>query len=116
MSANHDRNAASDIPPPDPSVSAPRVRTIRAYNPAEVLQMVPRLLGFHPEESIVVIGTAGPNGAIRTTVRYDLSDPPNRDVAEEQARPTLSVLMADRCDRFIAIGYGPGRLVPPSPQ
>jgi hypothetical protein len=87
------------------------VHVVRAYNPGEVLALVPNLLGFNPECSMVVIGTSSPKGTIKTTVRYDLSDPPNGEVAAEQARHALRVLFVDGCDRFLAIGYGPDRLV-----
>ena len=52
--------------------------TVRAGSPAALLAIVPHLLGFVPEASLVVIGTAPPRDRIRVTLRYDLPDPPDR--------------------------------------
>ena len=32
-----------------------RTRTLRAKNPEDLLAMVPQVLGFHPEESLVLL-------------------------------------------------------------
>jgi hypothetical protein len=48
------------------------IPTLRISGPADLLQAVPYLLGFHPSESLVLIGLAG--GRLVVTVRADLVD------------------------------------------
>lgn len=46
--------------------------TLRISGPADMVRMAPYLLGFHPKESLVIVGLA--NRAIVVTVRIDLAD------------------------------------------
>ena len=48
----------------------------RPGSPAALLTLVPHLLGFVPEASLVVIGVALPRDRVRVTLRYDLPEPP----------------------------------------
>jgi hypothetical protein len=48
------------------------VQTLSISGPADLLQAVPYLLGFHPSDSLVLIGLAG--GRLVVTVRLDLVD------------------------------------------
>ncbi|MFI5068282.1 MAG: DUF4192 family protein, partial [Streptosporangiales bacterium] len=50
---------------------------VRVSSPADLLAVVPRLLGFHPTASLVVIGAGPPRGRIEVAFRYDLPDPPD---------------------------------------
>ena len=86
---------------------------IRVTSPAELLAVVPRLLGFHPSASLVVIGTGPPRERIELAFRYDLPDPPDPRTAGELAAHALSVLRHRRLGTVIAVGYGPGSLVTP---
>jgi len=45
---------------------------LRISGPGDLLAAVPRLLGFHPEESLVIIGLA--DGQLIATARMDLTD------------------------------------------
>lgn len=48
--------------------------TLRASGPAEILQVIPYLLGFHPEHSVVIVAMRGK--AVVVSARYDLDAPP----------------------------------------
>jgi hypothetical protein len=50
-------------------------QTVRLDDLADVCAAVPHLLGFHPTESIVVVGVMGERGRIEFTLRLDLPDP-----------------------------------------
>jgi hypothetical protein len=86
---------------------------VRAGSPAVLLRLVPHLLGFVPETSLVVIGVGPPRDRIRVTLRYDLPDPPAADLVAEIAAHALGVLSAQRLTAAVAIGYGPEALVTP---
>lgn len=90
----------------------PRVR-IRIAGPAALLAAVPVLLGFDPGKSMVVVGTEPPRAEVRLTLRYDLPDPADAKLAAEIAQHAASVLAAQRIERAVAVGYGPGHLVTP---
>ena len=106
--------AADDLPQ-NPQASQDREPTlvVRAGSPAAALRLVPHLLGFMPEASLVVIGVAPPRDRIRVTLRYDLPDPPSADLAAEIAAHALGVLSAQRLTAAVAIGYGSEALVTP---
>lgn len=94
----------------DPGRPAPRVKI---SSPASTLAVIPLLLGFHPERSIVVLGIAGPRSGVKMTFRYDLPDPPGPDGAGEIVAHARTVLARERAEVAIVVGYGPGRLVTP---
>jgi hypothetical protein len=93
-------------------VPAPAVR-VRAGSPEAVLAIVPHLLGFAPETSMVIIGTEAQRGAVRVTLRYDLPEPPDQDLAADIAEHAAAVLEAQCLTVAIAVGYGPDELVRP---
>ena len=86
---------------------------VRAGTPAAFLAVVPHLLGFVPEASVVVAGTAPPRHRVRVVLRYDLPDPPDADLAADIAAHAVGVLGAQRLPAAIAVGYGPEALVTP---
>jgi uncharacterized protein DUF4192 len=108
--------AADDLPQ---NRQAPQDRdpqptlVVRAGSPAALLRLVPHLLGFMPETSLVVIGVAPPRDRIRVTLRYDLPDPPEPDLVAEIAAHALGVLSAQQLTAAVAVGYGPEALVTP---
>jgi hypothetical protein len=65
-------------------------KVIRVSSPKELLGVVPTLIGFTPEKSIVVIGTAPPRNRVVVSLRYDL--PPDLDTAAEMAAHAAAVL------------------------
>ncbi len=95
----------SNIPPRQPATR------VRVAGPGDLLAVVPRLLGFTPERSLVVLGLKGDRGRIEMAMRYDL--PPAAepaDIAEHAAyTPTRA-----QVPRTVAIGYGTGPEVSPA--
>ncbi len=106
----------SDGLPPDPFDQQPgadQVPIVRADSPAGVLRLVPHLLGFVPEASLVVIGVAPPHDRIRVTLRYDLPDPPEAGLVADIIAHAVAVLSKQQLTAAVAIGYGPEALVTP---
>jgi Domain of unknown function (DUF4192) len=86
---------------------------VRVDSPTALLAVIPRLLGFIPQASVVVIGTSPPRSRIRVTLRYDLPDPPGLGVAADLAAHAADVIRSQRLDAAVAVGYGPEILVTP---
>ena len=86
---------------------------VRVDSPAAVLAVVPHLLGFVPEASLVVIGAGPPNDRVQVAIRYDLPDPPDTRFAAEIAAHAVGVLSRQHMPTGIVAGYGPGSLVTP---
>jgi hypothetical protein len=80
---------------------------------AGFLSAVPHLLGFHPSQSMVVIGLDARRGRIVLAFRYDLPDPPDPARSQEITEHAIGVLGKRRIKTAIAAGYGPGTLVTP---
>jgi len=93
-----------------PDAGATAERRIRIGSPESLLAVVPVLLGFQPASSMVVIGTDEPSSEVRLTLRYDLPDP---GLASALAGHAMSVLIAQRIQTAVAVGYGPEQLVAP---
>jgi hypothetical protein len=86
---------------------------VRAASPAALLTLVPHLLGFVPEASLVVIGVAPPRDRIRLTLRYDLPEPPEADLVADVVAHAVGVLRTQRLTAAVAVAYGPDDLVTP---
>jgi len=130
LAAGDDTPRTPQIPqaPPDPqdahvlqSPQDPQGRddrqpelVVRAGSPAALLTLVPHLLGFVPEASLVVIGVAPPRDRIRVTLRYDLPDPPEPDLVADIVAHAVGVLRTQRLTAAVAVGYGPETLVTPA--
>jgi hypothetical protein len=83
-----------------------------ADSPAALLAVIPHLLGFVPEASLVVIGIECP-GQVRVTLRYDLPDPPGVGVAADLAAHAIGIICSQRITAMVAVGYGSQTLVGP---
>ena len=86
---------------------------VRVSTVAGFLSVVPHLLGFHPGQSMVVVGLDGPRGRIKLGFRYDLPDPPDPEMSRDIARHAVEVLRQRGVTVAIAAGYGGGTLVTP---
>ncbi|WP_093168403.1 DUF4192 domain-containing protein [Sinosporangium album] len=89
------------------TTAAPR---LLLSSPTDVLVAVPYLVGFHPAESLVVIGLTGtpPQTHLCLTTRWDLPLPPDGLGA------LLPLLEREGISQVIVVGYGPGALVTPA--
>jgi uncharacterized protein DUF4192 len=100
--------------PQSPPVDQPERESqapLRANSPASLLAVIPLLLGFRPEASLVLIGTEPPRHTVKVTLRYDLPDPPGAGVAADIAAHALAVIGAQGLTTAVAVGYGPAALV-----
>jgi Domain of unknown function (DUF4192) len=89
----------------------PQQEPLRADSPAALLTVIPQLLGFRPEASLVVIGTEPPDRSVKVTLRYDLPDPAGAGIAADMAAHAAGVLSSQRLTTMVAVGYGPAALV-----
>ncbi len=88
----------------DRSTDAVSPEPIRIQSPADIVDLVPYLLGFHPTDSLVLVGIGG--GSVAVTARIDLPDidhPTLTDVFLAFARhgrctQTIAVIYADSGD------------------
>jgi hypothetical protein len=86
---------------------------LRIGSPASLLAIVPHLLGFIPQRSLVVIATAPPADRVQVAFRYDLPDPPDARAAADIAAHAAGVLSRQHSTIAVVAGYGPGPLVTP---
>jgi len=104
-------------PPQDATATDPRTTglrcRVRVGSADGLLAVVPHLLGFHPADSLVMLGIGGPHSRIRLTFRYDLPDPPEQELATDIAEHAVAVLSRQRLTMAVAIGYGPASTVTP---
>src|ERR1700729_3596636 len=86
---------------------------VKVDSPTALLAVIPHLLGFVPQASLVVLGTEPPNDRVKVTLRYDLPDPPGAGIAADIAEHAVGVLGSQRLATMMAVGYGPETLVDP---
>jgi Domain of unknown function (DUF4192) len=86
---------------------------IKVATPAALLAVIPHLLGFTPEDSMVVIGTSTPRDRVKVTMRYDLPDPADAALAAEITAHAAVIFSGQDITAVVAAGYGPARLVTP---
>ena len=86
---------------------------VKVDSPTALLTVIPHLLGFMPQASLVVLGTEPPNDRVKVTLRYDLPDPPGAGIAADIAGHAVGVLGSQRLAAMMAVGYGPETLVDP---
>jgi hypothetical protein len=84
---------------------------VRVGSADGILAVVPHLLGFHPTNSLVVLGIGGAHARIRLAFRYDLPDPPDAALAADIAAHAATVLDREHLSLAIIVGYGDGQAV-----
>jgi hypothetical protein len=102
--------------PSSPETSPPATRPaplLRVGSPESMLAVIPRLLGFHPTQSLVVVGAGPPRGRIEVAFRYDLPEPPDPAAAAKIAAHATGVLARHQLTLAVVAGYGPGPMVTP---
>jgi len=93
--------------PPSPLASSPR---LLLGSTEDVLGAVPYLLGFHPADSLVVIGLTGgpPRNRLHLTVRWDLP------LGSGGLGQVVPLFRKEGVAQVILVGYGSGPLVTPA--
>lgn len=86
---------------------------LRVGSPDSMLAVIPGLLGFHPADSIVVVGAGPPRGRIHVAFRYDLPEPPDTASASKIAAHAAAILTRHQLTTAVVAGYGPGPMVTP---
>ncbi len=76
-------------------------------SPADILAAVPYLVGFHPTDSLVVVGLTG-RGRAQVAVRWSLPFPAGA------LAPLGSLFAREGVTRIVVVGYGPGERVTPA--
>lgn len=75
---------------------------IKINGPGDLVAVVPHLLGFAPESSLVVVGLD--ESGLQCTFRVDL---PERTKDADQVRDLVAQLTRNNCGQAVAIVYGP---------
>jgi Domain of unknown function (DUF4192) len=81
--------------------------------PGSLIAVVPQLFGFHPADSVVLVGLTGPHALMRLVCRYQLPDPPDTSITERIADHAASRFHRQWVTTAAVIGYGSGPLVTP---
>jgi hypothetical protein len=96
------RSPSTPRPSTPSSGPQPGPPVLRLGKPEEVFAAVPYLLGFHPQQSLVVLGLRGPRGRLGVSMRMDLDGPP-----DELADVVLRGLTSDGDTSVIFVLYDP---------
>lgn len=104
---------ASSARPAAPGGERP---AIRVASPRDLLSIVPYLLGFHPQRSLIVVGIRPPRDRVHVCLRYDLPDPPEPGHAHDIAAHAAAVLAREHVTTAVVAGYGPSHLVTPAAE
>jgi Domain of unknown function (DUF4192) len=91
----------------------PDTPRLRVSEPAGLLAVVPHLLGFHPDDSLVVLGLMPPAGRVHVAFRYDLPDSSDSEMAAEIAAHAIGVLINHKLTLVALVGYGSDERVTP---
>jgi hypothetical protein len=86
---------------------------IKVSESSTFVAVVPHLLGFHPVNSLVIIGIAVPDGQVRISFRYDLPDPPDQELTRDITAHAIAVFDREHLTVAAVVGYGSGALVSP---
>jgi hypothetical protein len=80
---------------------------IRATSPVNVLDLVPYLLGFHPNRSVVIIGTEVLDGRVRVTLNCALPDAADQSIVADYMEHAVNLLNNADCSHAVVVAYGP---------
>ncbi len=96
-----------------PATATEALQNVHVTSPAGLLAIVPHLLGFTPDNSLVVIGIKDPCGQVEVTLRYDLPGQPGAQFASGIAEHAMDILNGNEIHDAIVIGYGRKQQVTP---
>jgi hypothetical protein len=91
--------------------SAPRPtgqtgNTLRLRDPADVLAAIPYLLGYHPADSMVVLGVSSQRYAFAVRADLPVAGAPDGQVRDEVEYLTR-IMLRQPVDAVLLVGYGP---------
>jgi hypothetical protein len=93
------------------NVGPPR-GVVQVSKPAQVITLVPYLLGFQPQDGdLVIMGAVPPRGRVTLTLRLDMPARPAPAGQAVQARYAARTLAANGCTIATVVGYGPQEVV-----
>jgi hypothetical protein len=85
---------------------------VRACGPAQVIGLVPYLLGFRPAAGdLVIMGAVPPGYRVQVTLRLEMPARPALVMQVVQARSAVAVLATAGCTVAVMVGYGPDQAV-----
>lgn len=73
-------------------------------DPAELATVIPHMLGFHPQESLVLVGTRGPRRRLGMTLRMDLVAPADEPALARQLAQQIKRSGADQALAVVFTG------------
>ena len=79
--------------------------TIRTGDPRELLALIPFQLGFHPQESAVVVSLRGRRSRVGLVARVDLDDLADRAEGSQVARSLVRHLVTDGASSVVLVLY-----------
>src|SRR5690606_40152728 len=82
---------------------------IALRSPADLIAATPYLLGFHPTDSVVVVGFR--DDRLTFVARGDLPDPGTPP--ETAAAALLELVSRQEIDAIVLVGYGPDEILAP---
>lgn len=95
------------MPPPRLAVAMNTVnQRVRLSGPAEIVEAVPHLVGFHPKDSLVVVALKGKRRRVGVVARIDLPDPEHVVACADYV---VDFLRRDGASSAIAVCYPPDR-------
>lgn len=78
---------------------------LRLSEPRELLALVPHLLGFHPDDSVVAVSLRAPRGRVGLVARVDLADLADAEHGPQVARSLVTHLDRDGARRAVLVVY-----------
>ncbi|MEO3873000.1 DUF4192 family protein [Nonomuraea sp. B12E4] len=90
----------------DPAAALGPDNCLTLTSPTDILSAVPYLVGFHPAESLIVIGLD--RGQAKVVARWNLPLPPGT------LTPMSLLFEREGVTEIVIVGYGPGEIVTPA--
>lgn len=90
----------------------PGRRPLRIDSLEDVLAVIPHILGYVPDDCLVVLGVDAAS-RLRLAFRFDLPSPSDPDSAAAIADHAIGMLTREHMGVAVVVGYGPGHLVTP---
>jgi len=111
----NDPSPAPELHPADTAHAGPAAGrpAIRITSPAKLLNLVPYMLGFQPDDSAVIIGGKEPGASANVLLRIPLDRLAEPVVAAVCARRMVRILTAQKYAKAVVVGYGPKDRVTP---